>query len=59
MPKYIVVRTVGQISEEEIEAVSMRSIEALDQMPGCVGSAPTTPPRKGRSTASTRPQAWS
>ena len=33
MPKYIIARTVGQISEEEIEAASMRSIEALDQMP--------------------------
>ena len=34
MPKYIIARTVGQISEEEIEAASMRSIEALDQMSG-------------------------
>jgi hypothetical protein len=34
MPKYIVHRTVGNISEEEIEAASLRSIEALDQMPG-------------------------
>lgn len=34
MPKYIIVRTVGQISEEELEAASMRSIEALDQMSG-------------------------
>jgi hypothetical protein len=34
VPKYIVVRTVGQISEEEIEAASLRSIEALDQMSG-------------------------
>ncbi|HVF01798.1 MAG TPA: DUF4242 domain-containing protein [Rubrobacteraceae bacterium] len=33
MPKYIVFRTVGEISEEEIEAASLRSIEALDQMP--------------------------
>ena len=32
MPKYIVFRTVGEISEEEIEAASLRSIEALDQM---------------------------
>lgn len=33
MPKYIVFRTVGKISEEEIEAASLRSIETLDQMP--------------------------
>ena len=33
MPKYIIARTVGQISEEELEAASMRSIEALDQLP--------------------------
>lgn len=32
MPKYIVFRTVGEISEEEIEAASLRSIEALNQM---------------------------
>lgn len=34
MPKYIVVRTVGQLDEEQIEAAALRSIEALDQMPG-------------------------
>lgn len=34
MPKYVVFRTVGQISEEEIEAASLRSIEALEHMPG-------------------------
>ncbi len=33
MPKYIVFRTLGEISEEEIEAASLRSIETLDQMP--------------------------
>jgi hypothetical protein len=33
MPKYIVFRTVGQVSEEEIEAASLRSIEALEHMP--------------------------
>jgi len=33
MPKYIVVRTVGQLSEEEIEAAGLRSVETLDQMP--------------------------
>jgi hypothetical protein len=30
MPKYILVRTVGELSEEEIEAGSLRSIEALE-----------------------------
>jgi hypothetical protein len=34
MPKYIVFRTVGEISEEEIEAASVRSIETLEGMPG-------------------------
>lgn len=34
MPKYVVFRTVGKISEEEIEAASLRSIETVDQMPG-------------------------
>lgn len=34
MPKYVIVRTVGQISEEEVEAAALRSLEALDQMPG-------------------------
>jgi hypothetical protein len=33
MPKYIVFRTVGKLSEEEIEAGSLRSIETLDRMP--------------------------
>jgi hypothetical protein len=33
MPKYIVFRTVGKLSEEEIEAASSRSLEALDRMP--------------------------
>jgi len=33
MPKYIVFRTVGEVSEEEIEAASLRSLEAVDQMP--------------------------
>jgi hypothetical protein len=33
MPNYIVFRTVGQLSEEEIEAVSLRSIETLEHMP--------------------------
>ncbi len=34
MPKYIVVRTVGQVSEEEIEAAALRALEALEQIPG-------------------------
>jgi hypothetical protein len=34
MPKYIVFRTVGDISEEEIEAASLRSIETLVGTPG-------------------------
>jgi hypothetical protein len=33
MPKYIVFRTVGKLSEEEIEAAGLRSVEALDVMP--------------------------
>ncbi len=33
MPKYIVFRTVGKLSEEDIEAASLRSIEALERMP--------------------------
>ncbi|CAN5256746.1 hypothetical protein BH24ACT19_BH24ACT19_21770 [soil metagenome] len=33
MPKYVVFRTAGQVSEEEIEAASLRSIETLEQMP--------------------------
>lgn len=33
MPKYVIVRTVGQISEEELDAAGLRSLEALDQMP--------------------------
>lgn len=57
MPKYVVLRTVGEVSEEEIEAVAQRSIEALEEMPECAGSAPTTPPGKARSTANTKLQA--
>lgn len=34
MPKYILVRAVGEVSDEEMEAAALRSIEALDQMPG-------------------------
>ena len=33
MPKYVVFRTVGKVSEEEIEAASLSSIEALEGMP--------------------------
>jgi hypothetical protein len=34
MPKYIIFRTVGDISEEELEAANLRSIETLEGMPG-------------------------
>jgi hypothetical protein len=34
MPKYIVFRTIGDISEEEIESASLRSIETLKGTPG-------------------------
>lgn len=34
MPTYLAFRTIGQVSEAEIEAASLRSIEAADQMPG-------------------------
>ncbi len=34
MPKYHVVRTVGQLAEEDIEAAVQRSLEAVDQLPG-------------------------
>ena len=33
MPNYIVFRTVGQVSEEEIENAVRRSIETLEHMP--------------------------
>ena len=33
MPKYIMVRTVGEISDAEIEAAAIRSIEVLEEMP--------------------------
>lgn len=33
MPKYLLVRTVGQLSDEEIQAAALRSIGALGQMP--------------------------
>lgn len=34
MPKYILVRTVGEVSEEEMDAAAKKSIEVMDQMPG-------------------------
>ncbi len=34
MPKYILVRTVGAVSEEEMEAAALKSLEAVDQLPG-------------------------
>ncbi len=33
MPKYVVFRTVGKLSDEEIEAASLSSIETLEGMP--------------------------
>ena len=33
MPKYVVFRTVGKLSEEEIEAASLSSIQTLEGMP--------------------------
>jgi hypothetical protein len=33
MPKYIVFRTVGKLSEEDIEAASLSSIQTLEGMP--------------------------
>ena len=34
MPKYILVRTVGRVSDEEMEAAALKSLEAVDQLPG-------------------------
>lgn len=34
MPKYILVRTVGEVSDKEMEAAALRSLEAVDQLPG-------------------------
>ena len=36
MPRYIIERNVGTITEAEIEASSRRSIEVLEQMEGIV-----------------------
>lgn len=33
MPKYVVVRSVGEVSDEEMEAAALRSLQALDQLP--------------------------
>lgn len=33
MPKYFLVRTLGEVSEEEMVAASKRSIQVLEQMP--------------------------
>jgi hypothetical protein len=32
MPKYILFRTVGELSEEDIEAASLSSLDVLDEM---------------------------
>lgn len=34
MPRYLLFRTVGEVTEEAIEAASLRSIAAVDHMPG-------------------------
>ena len=34
MPKFIVFRTIGEVSEEQMEVGARRSIEVADQMPG-------------------------
>ena len=34
MPRYILFRTVGELSEEDAGAGALRAIEAADQMPG-------------------------
>jgi Protein of unknown function (DUF4242) len=34
MSKYLVIRTVGEMSEEELEATVNRGMEVLDQVPG-------------------------
>jgi hypothetical protein len=33
MPKYMVFRTVGEVSDEDVEAANLRSIEALEGLP--------------------------
>ena len=33
MPRYIIERNVGQVSQEEVEAASKKSIEVLSSMP--------------------------
>ncbi len=33
MPKYVVFRTVGELSDEEIQAASLSSIQTLEEMP--------------------------
>jgi Nickel responsive protein SCO4226-like len=34
MPKYVVFRTVGEVSEEEMDVGMRRSMEVAEQMPG-------------------------
>lgn len=34
MPRYVVVRTVGDLTPEEIEAGSLQAMETADSMPG-------------------------
>ncbi|HXW07336.1 MAG TPA: DUF4242 domain-containing protein [Vicinamibacterales bacterium] len=36
MPRYLIERTVGKLTREEIDAGSRRSIEVLSELPGVV-----------------------
>lgn len=36
MPRYLIERTIGTITREELEAASRKSIAAVDSMPGIV-----------------------
>lgn len=36
MPRYIITRTVGRLSHEELEAAGRRSVEALNNMTGVI-----------------------
>lgn len=36
MPRYIIERNIGSFTQEELEAVSRRSIEVVDEMEGVV-----------------------
>ena len=36
MPRYIIERNIGSFTQEELEAVSRRSMEVVDEMEGVV-----------------------